>query len=194
MTRYSIMIDRQDYLHQINDLFETFPVVAVLGARQVGKSTLAKQFLTQKKEPFYLYDLESERDRSALVHAQFALEQHAGLIVIDEIQRAPNLFPLLRYLVDTHKQRYLILGSSSRDLLNQSSETLARRIAYIELPPFSMKETDLPLEVHLLRGGFPRSLLSLSDSSSQRWRQEYIKTFLERDLRQIGFDVAPSQM
>lgn len=186
------MIERQSYLQQISDLFRTFPVVAVLGARQVGKSTLAKQFLRQKS--FHFYDLESERDLSALEHAQFALEQHSGLIVIDEIQRAPNLFPLLRYLVDTKEQRYLILGSSSRDLINQSSETLAGRIAYIELPPLSIHETVLPLETHLLRGGFPRSLLSANDSASQRWRQEYIKTFLERDLRQMGFDVAPSQM
>lgn len=188
------MIHRQKYLQQINYLFATFPVVAVLGARQVGKSTLAKQFLKTTTELFHLYDLESDRDRSMLEQAQFALEQHTGLIVIDEIQRAPNLFPLLRYLVDTYSQRYLILGSSSRDLINQSSETLAGRIAYIELPPLSIQETSLSLEKHLLRGGFPKSLLSNNDSTSMRWRQEYIKTFLERDLRQIGFEIAPSQM
>lgn len=188
------MIHRQKYLQQINDLFEIFPVVAVLGARQVGKSTLAKQFLKTTNALFHLYDLESDRDRSVLEQAQFALEQHTGLIVIDEIQRAPNLFPLLRYLVDTYSQRYLILGSSSRDLINQSSETLAGRIAYIELPPLSIQETSLSLETHLLRGGFPKSLLSNNKSTSMRWRQEYIKTFLERDLRQIGFEIAPSQM
>ncbi|CAO5682538.1 MAG: putative protein [Holosporales bacterium] len=188
------MIYRQQYIQQVKDLFEIFPIVAVLGARQVGKSTLAKQFLMGETEPFQFYDLENDRDRSTLDQAQFALEGHRGLTVIDEIQRAQHLFPLLRYLVDTFDQRYLILGSSSRDLLNESTETLAGRIAYIELPPFSIKESGLTIDTHLVRGGFPKSLLGKNNSASLRWRQEYIKTFLERDLRQSGFDIEPSQM
>ena len=168
--------------------------MAVLGARQVGKSTLAHQYLKTQELHYHFYDLESDRDQTILKEAQFALEQHSGLIVIDEIQRSPDLFPLLRYMVDYHDQRYLILGSAFRDLIHQSTETLAGRIAYIELNPISLAESSQPIESHLLRGGFPKSLLSPSKESSYIWRQEFIKTFLERDLLQLGFDVSPSQM
>ena len=188
------MLLRESYIEQIKELFKTFPIVAVIGSRQSGKSTLAQQYLKDSGEKHHFYDLENTRDKAALSEAQFALEQHEGLIVIDEIQRAPELFPLLRYMVDYHKQRYLILGSSSRDLMNNSTESLAGRIAYIELGPISTTESSLSVSQHLLRGGFPKSLLSPSNPASYKWRQEFIKTFLERDLRQLGFDIAPSQM
>ncbi len=188
------MIIRQDYIKEITTLFETFPIVAILGARQIGKSTLAHQYLKTQNLPYHFYDLESDRDQAILKEAQFALEQHSGLIIIDEIQRYPDLFPLLRYMVDYHDQRYLILGSASRDLIHQSTETLAGRIAYIDLNPISLAESSQPIESHLLKGGFPKSLLSRSEASSYKWREEFIKTFLERDLLQLGFDISPSQM
>lgn len=188
------MIQRNKYLEKIKSLFDVFPIVAVLGARQVGKSTLAKAYIENGNTTYTFYDLESTRDLAALKEAQFALEQHEGLIVIDEIQRLPELFPLLRHMVDTKNQKYLILGSASRDLIHQSTESLAGRIGYINLPPLSLSESNLPIETHLLRGSYPKSLLSRTEKDSFTWRQAYIKTFLERDLRQLGFEVAPQMM
>lgn len=183
------MIIRTKYLKEIQFLFETFPVVAILGPRQCGKSTLAKQYHETISIKKHRFDLESERDLGRLQEAQLALEDLEGLIIIDEIQLRPNLFPTLRYLVDNKDQKYLILGSASRDLINQSSETLAGRIAYLELPPFGLDELDVPLLDLWERGGFPRSSLANNTSSSYRWRQEYIRTFLERDLLFMGFDL-----
>ncbi|MES2252122.1 MAG: ATP-binding protein [Pseudomonadota bacterium] len=193
-------IDRSSYLERIEALFEIFPIVALLGARQVGKSTLSRQYIKTLKEkthlgqPVHFFDLENDRDLTMLNDPQLALESLEGLIVIDEIQRRPDLFPNLRYLVDHKPQRYLILGSASRDLLYQSSETLAGRIGYIELLPLSMGETDLPLEQHLTAGGFPKSILASNPNASYVWRQNYIKTYLERDLDALGFDVEPATM
>ncbi len=186
------MITRTKYIQEIQFLFETFPVVAILGPRQCGKSTLAKQYYDTLGIKKHHFDLESERDISRLQEAQLALENLGGLIIIDKIQRRPDLFPILRYLVDHQDQKYLILGSASRDLIQQSGETLAGRIAYVELPPFGLDEIDAPLTDLWIRGGFPRSLLANSPASSYRWRQEYIRTFLERDLALMGFNLNPS--
>lgn len=165
---------------------ETFPVVAIVGPRQCGKSTLARTF-----DASHFFDLENPRDLVALEQPQLALEGLSGLIVIDEIQRAPDLFPLLRYLVDHRpEQRYLILGSASRDLLRQSSETLAGRIAYLELGGFGLRDLGRERWRELwLRGGMPRSVLASSDESSGLWRQQYIATFLERDIPQLGIQI-----
>ena len=165
---------------------ETFPVVAIVGPRQCGKSTLARTF-----DAAHFFDLENPRDLALLDQPQLALEGLSGLIVIDEIQRAPDLFPLLRYLVDHQPgQRYLILGSASRDLLSQSSETLAGRIAYHELGGFGLRDLDSGRWRELwLRGGMPRSVLASSDESSALWRQQYIATFLERDIPQLGIRI-----
>ncbi|MDR0697392.1 MAG: ATP-binding protein [Christensenellaceae bacterium] len=188
-------IIRQFYLSQVMELFETFPVVAILGARQSGKSTLALQFSSVFAGKIHRFDLENDRDLSRLQEAQLTLEALDGeLIIIDEIQRRPNLFPSIRYLVDTKPQRYLILGSASRDLIQQSSESLAGRIAYIELPPFGLQEIDNDINQFFLRGGYPRSLLAPSNKASYRWRQEYIRTFLERDLAGIGSEIPPERM
>ena len=194
------VINRLSYLQRVMDLFEIFPVVALLGARQVGKSTLSRQYIHTLSEKagdpssVHFFDLENDRDLAMLNDPQLALESLEGLIVIDEIQRRPDLFPNLRYLVDHKPQKYLILGSASRDLLHQSSETLAGRIAYIELPVLSMDETGLPLEQHLTVGGFPKSILAPNLNASYVWRQNYIKTYLERDLGMLGFDVEPATM
>lgn len=188
------MIKRQDYLDKIKEMLEIFPIVAVLGARQVGKSTLAKTYIQNIQHPVHFYDLENEHDLALLKEAQLSLETREGLIIIDEIQRRPDLFPTLRYLVDNRPQKYLILGSASRDIIQQSSESLAGRIGYIELPPIQFYESNLSLESHLVQGGFPRALLSSSYKQSYIWRQAYIKTFLERDLREIGFNVPPDTM
>lgn len=186
-------IPRLRYLAEIKELFKTFPVVAILGARQAGKSTLADQYRQQQSAPIHYFDLESEFDQARLQEAQLSLQDLNGLIILDEIQRRPQLFPVLRYLVDHKEQRYLILGSTSRDLIQQSSESLAGRIAYIELPPFSLFELSASDQTTLWwRGGFPRAYLATSDQASYRWRLEYIKTFLEQDLGLMGFNTVPA--
>lgn len=180
------MIDRKDEKEKLERLMATFPVVAIVGPRQCGKSTLARTFGAE-----HFFDLENPRDLALLEQPQLALEGLAGLIVIDEIQRAPDLFPLLRYLVDHRpEQRYLILGSASRDLLRQSSETLAGRIAYLELGGLGLRDLGSERWRELwLRGGMPRSVLAVSDESSALWRQQYIATFLERDIPQLGIQI-----
>jgi len=189
---HSQPIERKHFLQEIEKLFAIFPVVAILGARQSGKSTLAKQYAARLKGPVQNFDLENEMDEARLQEAQLTFQGLEGTIIIDEIQRRPNLFPILRYLVDTTSQKYLILGSASRDLIRQSSETLAGRIAYIELPPFRLFEVGEQFVFDLWsRGGFPRSFLEFSDASSYRWRQEYAKTFLERDLAMMGINIEP---
>jgi len=177
------MIDRIDALYKLRKMIEQFPVTAILGSRQCGKTTLARSM----KGDHY-FDLENPRDQELLSHPQLALESLKGLIVIDEIQRIPELFPLLRFLVDSKKdQRYLILGSASRDLISQSSETLAGRIGYLYLDGFSISETGAEnWRTLLLRGGYPRSFLAGNDEQSYEWRQQYITTFLERDVPAHG--------
>jgi predicted AAA+ superfamily ATPase len=185
------MIERTEERKKLERYMETFPVVAIVGPRQCGKSTLARTF-----DAAHFFDLENPRDLALLDQPQLALEGLSGLIVIDEIQRAPDLFPLLRYLVDHQPgQRYLILGSASRDLLRQSSETLAGRIAYHELGGLGLGDLGLGRWRELwLRGGMPRSVLASSDESSALWRQQYIATFLERDIPQLGIQIPASTL
>jgi predicted AAA+ superfamily ATPase len=179
-------IERKTDKKQIRSLLRIFPVVAILGKRQCGKTTIAKEF-----EFDHYFDLESPRDVSALDQPQLALEALKGLIVIDEIQRKHNLFPLLRHLVDTlPSQRYLILGSASRDLIRQSSESLAGRIGYFNLAGFRIDDVGSTEMVKLwIRGGLPRSFLAENDEESAIWRENYIATFLERDLPQLGISI-----
>lgn len=182
---------RSGFIHKINQAFRATPVVAILGPRQCGKTTLARQF--GESRAIY-FDLEDERDLSKMDDPFLTLESLKGLIIIDEIQRAPDLFKTLRVLVDrtAHKARFLILGSASRDLIRQSSETLAGRISYIELTPFSSKEVgEKNIDKLWLRGGFPRSFLAPSGNISAAWRREYISTFLERDIPALGFKIPP---
>jgi len=180
------MIDRLQDKQLLRDLLADFPVTAILGPRQAGKTTLARGFGAR-----HFFDLEDPTDHALLADAKLALEPLAGLIVIDEIQRMPGLFPLLRHLVDTRPaQRYLILGSASRDLIRQSSESLAGRIAYHELTGFRLADVGPSQWRRLwLRGGLPPSFTARDDARSRRWRDQYIATFLERDLPQLGITI-----
>ena len=178
------------YTQKVVDSLESYPVVALLGARQVGKSTLAKKISADFQNAVYL-DLESPRDTNKLQdpEAFFELNKNS-LICLDEIQRMPDLFEVLRAVVDKTRQRFLVLGSASRDLIRQSSESLAGRIAYLELTPFTLDEIpDVDSKTHWLRGGYPKSVLAENDDLSFEWRLNYIRTFLERDIPQLGFNI-----
>jgi len=166
-----------------------FPVVGILGARQVGKTTLSRQLLEAHDGPAAYFDLERAEDLASFEDPALTLQPLRGLIVIDEVQRRPELFAYLRVLVDEPrtKRRILVLGSASPDLLRQTSETLAGRIAYHELNGFAMGEIarrEWPRLWH--RGGFPRSFLARTDRESLRWRIALIRTFLERDIPSLG--------
>lgn len=184
---------RSHYLEKIRGSFRTHSVVALLGARQVGKSTLAREFYKKLKVPVHFFDLEDPTDLARLDSPMLTLEPLKGFIVIDEIQRRPDLFSALRVLADRKKNKFLILGSASRDLIQQSSESLAGRIAYIEIRPFTIKEK-IKLPNLWIRGGFPLSYLSKSESDAQFWLKNYVSTFLERDIAQLGFRIHPLTM
>ncbi|MCB0321710.1 MAG: ATP-binding protein [Bdellovibrionales bacterium] len=184
------IIDRKKYLNEIRTSLSEFPVTALIGPRQCGKTTLAKQIMAD-----HYFDLENPRDSARLSEPQLTLEQLVGVVVIDEIQMRPDIFPLLRYLVDQDQERrFLILGSASPTLIKESSESLAGRIGIIEIAPFSSVEVDLSIELLWLRGGFPGSLLAHSNEASVRWRSNYIRTFLERDIPQLGITLAASTL
>ncbi|OJW67860.1 MAG: hypothetical protein BGO68_02160 [Candidatus Amoebophilus sp. 36-38] len=186
-------MDRHFFYNQIDFQFKIHSVCGLLGPRQVGKTTLAKEY-AQKYAKVHFFDLENPLDLARLENPMLALmDLQSDLIVIDEIQRRPELFPMLRVLVDQRPRKFLILGSASRDLLQQSSETLAGRIGYIELPPFSITEVKEEKKLWL-RGGLPLSYLASSDEESYAWRQSYILTFLERDIPNLGFNIPPVLM
>ncbi|MCI0512433.1 ATP-binding protein [candidate division KSB1 bacterium] len=181
-----MLLNRKKDLAEIQKLLPIFPVVAILGARQCGKTTLARHF-----DYANYFDLENPRDLARFEQPQLTLENLEGLIVIDEIQRAPELFPLLRFLVDTKPaQKYLILGSASPELVPKSAESLAGRIGYYRLSGFGLHDVGIEnLNQLWLCGGFPRSFLAESISTSYIWRENYIQTFLERDLPQLGIQI-----
>lgn len=183
------MVERRRHGHAVRGLLREFPVVAILGARQVGKTTLARQLAARQHGPVTFFDLESAEDLALLSDPLLALRPLKGLIVVDEVQRRPDLFPTLRVLVDEPRagRRFLLLGSASPHLLRQTSESLAGRIAYHELDGFSLDETGGREWRRLWRrGGFPRSFLARSDAVSVRWRRELVRTYLERDLPSLG--------
>ena len=189
------MIERRLKTRLLEALGES-PAVALLGPRQSGKTTLALE-VGQKRDALYL-DLESESDRAKLAQPELYLETHSGrLVILDEVHRAPGLFPVLRGLIDRARRaghgacQFLLLGSASLDLLKQSGETLAGRVAYLELAPFDLLETgSIPQEDLWLRGGFPDSLLARTATRSLHWRQDFIRTYLERDIPQFGPRIA----
>ncbi len=186
-----MILERTIARKEISSRLGNYRVTAILGPRQCGKTTLAKTFKTTD-----YFDLENPRDLARLDQPQLALEGLKGLIVIDEIQRKPDLFPLLRYLVDTlPEQKYLILGSASRDLIRQSSETLAGRISYFELSGFDIHEFGADRIPKLwLRGGLPSACLARSDEQSFKWREDYITSFLERDIPSFGIRIPSSTL
>ncbi len=184
------MIDRAWHRERVETLLRQFPVVAILGARQVGKTTLARSLLARRRGLVASFDLESPEDLALLHDPLLALRPLRGLIVIDEVQKRPDLFTTLRVLVDEPRaaRRFLVLGSASPDLLRPASESLAGRIAYHELGGFSVEEVgESRWERLWRRGGFPRSFLAPSEAASHRWRRELIRTYLERDIPALGF-------
>ena len=189
------MFSRQLLLPLLEELQHS-PAVALLGPRQVGKTTLA--FEAAQSIPSIYLDLESERDRAKLAQPELYLVDHLDkLVILDEVHRAPGLFPVLRGLIDQARRdgkragQYLLLGSASLDLLQQSGETLAGRIAYLELGPLNVLETGTAQADALwVRGGFPESFTAASDERSLRWRQNFIRAYLERDIPQFGPRIA----
>lgn len=191
------MLRRALHLDRVKSLLKQFPVVAILGARQIGKTTLAREIEKGWKQPVHAFDLESPADLVRLADPDLALSPLKGLVVLDEIQRLPDLFPLLRVLADRRpiRTRFLILGSASPDMLRQGNETLAGRIAYYPLDGFSLQEVGVANHAKLwLRGGFPDSYLAASNAKSQIWRQQFVTTFLERDLPQFGIRVSATTL
>jgi len=187
-----MIITRDPFLKKIQESFEVFKICAVLGPRQCGKTTLAQHFTKSIKDPIYFFDLEDPSHLDQLQNPKTTLDPLNGLIVIDEIQRRPDLFPYLRILSDYSDKKFLILGSSSGDLLRQSAESLTGRIDYIELTPFNLSEVE-SLEKHWLYGGFPKSYLS-SYAASLKWRKNYIISFIERDLPNIDVNLNSATM
>ncbi len=188
------MLTRERHLAAVEEMLGHHPVVAIIGARQVGKTTLSRQLIAQHTEPVTVFDLEDPNDLARLRQPKLALEPLAGLVVIDEVQTHPELFPVLRVLVDRpdNPARFLILGSASPDLLQQSSESLAGRILYHELDGLTLDEVGLErLDELWLRGGFPRSTLAASLAESAAWRRGFVRTFLERDLPRLGVKIPP---
>ncbi|MBU0455408.1 MAG: ATP-binding protein [Pseudomonadota bacterium] len=185
---------RTYFLQQLHSAFNTHPIVAILGPRQCGKTTLSRQYAASQPDVTF-FDLEDSRDLAKLQDPALALASLKGLVILDEIQRVPELFPILRVLIDqaNRQTHYLILGSASRDLIRQSSETLAGRIEYLELTPFSFQEVG-EFEKLWLRGGFPLSFLANDENTSNRWRKAYIRTFLEKDIPNLGFRIAPETL
>jgi predicted AAA+ superfamily ATPase len=188
-----LFMDRPFFLEQIDFQFSIHSVCALLGPRQIGKTTIARQY-AKRFSRVHIFDLENPFDLARLENPMLALREiQSDLIIIDEIQLRPDLFPVLRVLVDELPRKFLILGSASRDLLKQSSETLAGRIGYIELTPFSLSETKEANRLWL-RGGFPRSYLADTEQKSYFWRQSYISTLMERDIPNLGFHIPPQLM
>lgn len=190
--KIAAMITRNLHLSRIDNLFSIFPVVCIIGARQVGKTTLARQYSARRTKDVSYFDLEKPDDLGRLADPLPALNKLKGLVILDEIQRIPEIFKILRVLVDrpNNPARFLILGSASPNLLRQTSESLAGRIAYFKLGGFSLDELGFENHERLwLRGGFPRSYLAQTDSDSNKWRQEFISTYLERDIPQLGINI-----
>ena len=191
------MIARPAHLAELLRKLDASPVVALLGARQVGKTTLADMLartLDESRRPATRFDLEDPRDLARLDEPTLALEPLRGLVVIDEIQRRPNLFPVLRVLADRRRQpaRFLVLGSASPELLRQGSESLAGRIAFHELTGLDQAEVGLEKWRRLwLRGGFPRAWLARGNAASLEWRRDFVRTFVERDLPGLGIAMPP---
>ena len=186
------MIPRDAHATGVERLLARHPVVALLGARQVGKTTLANQVARRRPGPTHFFDLESSADVARLADPLLVLPSLRGLVVLDEVQRRPDLFPALRVLADRRPcpARFLVLGSASPDLLRQSSESLAGRISHYELPCLGLAETGPgKLDALWLRGGFPRAFTARSHVDSYRWRRDFVRTFLERDIPQLGIAI-----
>jgi hypothetical protein len=188
-------VRRSELLALVEDRFRSNPVVLLLGPRQCGKTTLAREFASARAAEYF--DLEAPSDRSRLAQPMTALEPLRGWVVVDEAQLEPALFPILRVLADREPvpARFLLLGSASPDLVRGISESLAGRVAMIPMAGFDLSEVATSeLRALWWRGGFPRSFLATSDHKSRQWREDFVQTFLERDLRRFGVQVPPASL
>jgi uncharacterized protein len=184
-------IARPDLEARLRDALRRSPIVTLLGPRQCGKTTLANHMIRSIRSHYF--DLENPADEARLSEPVTALEPLEGLVIIDEVQRAAALFPVLRVLADRPRAvaRFLLLGSASPELVRVSSESLAGRVAFVDMGGFGLGEVGVSAMRRLwLRGGFPRSFLARNDSESAAWRRDFIRTFLERDLRAFGVDIS----
>lgn len=184
------MLPRPAATDRIRQVLRVHPIAALLGPRQCGKTTLARQIASA--EPSTYFDLEDPRDVAALAAPMTLLEATSGLVVIDEVQRKPDLLKILRVLVDrpSNATRFLVLGSASPNLVQGASESLAGRMGFVDLAGFDLDEVGTQDLMPLwLRGGFPRSFLAADDAASMTWRSDFIRTFLERDIPQLGISI-----
>ena len=184
------MIDRKNAVDQVRVALRRSRVVAIVGPRQSGKTTLARQFVSTDSANYF--DLEDPASLEILREPKTALERLRGVVVIDEIQRRPELFPILRVLTDRRplRARFLVLGSASGDLLRQTSESLAGRLTMIELGGFHVGEIAADrIDVLWRRGGFPRSFLARSEAESRAWREQFLRTYASRDLPELGLRI-----
>jgi len=194
-----------EYIHRqlepvVLQHLRVFPAVAILGSRQSGKSTLVKM-LTEKIKPFVYIDLQNYEDLNKLSDPNLFFETNRDAVIcLDEIQLVPHLFSVLRSAIDKHRNngRVILLGSASQALIQQSSETMAGRIGLIELSPFLAielnKEPEYSLNRYWLRGGYPESYLSQTDADSMLWLENFIRTYIERDIPQLGFQIPALQL
>ncbi len=189
-------LNREAFEQQIRDSIQNNPITTILGPRQCGKTTIARKIAESYAS--VLIDLEDPADFELVsVSPKAFLEQQKGLVVIDEAQRMPELFPILRVLADQKKagRKFLLLGSASPDLIKNTWESLAGRIGFIDLTGFKLEETGSEnLQPLWLRGGFPRSYLAETDDLSFQWRADFIRTFLERDINLLGFNIPPATL
>jgi len=187
------MVIRRNIINEINDSLRFFPVVSIIGPRQVGKTTLAKMLIKEIVKPSLYLDLELQSDLNKLQDAELFLSHHKDkLVVIDEVQHKKELYPLLRALVDQTREagQFLLLGSASPELIRHSSESLAGRIAYHQLFPFNLKEIPETISQNELwiKGGFPEALKAPNDNLREKWLNNFISTYLNRDLLQLGLN------
>jgi hypothetical protein len=191
------MLQRDRELATLRGLLRRHPMVGIIGARQVGKTTLARALMRGESRPTHLFDLENPEDLARLAEPMLALKTLKGLVVIDEVQRRPDLFPVLRVLADRPRRpcRFLILGSAAPELLRQSSETLAGRVVYHQLAGFALDEVgNRHLDTLWRRGGLPLSYTARSERHSVEWRRGFVQTFVERDLPQLGVNISAATM
>ena len=197
MVRFRCVIDRPRHLQAVRRLLRSFPAVALLGARQVGKTTLARSVASEFGDRARIFDLESDRDMRLLSDPEHILSSINGLIVIDEVQRLPAIFPPLRPLLDRRplKARFLLLGSASPEVSTRGSESLAGRIAFHDLDGFALDEVGASEWKRLwLRGGFPKSFVAKYDAASLEWREAFQRTYLERDVLDVGLRMPPAEL
>jgi hypothetical protein len=185
-------VQRAAYLQTIRARLRDYPIVSLLGPRQAGKTTLARMVSADMAEAVHVFDLESPADLARLANPELSLRPLTGLVILDEVQRRPDLFPLLRVLADRPDTpaRFLILGSAAPALIRASSESLAGRVSFIDVAGFSLAELGADALQRLWwRGGFPRAYLASDDAVARQWLEDFRRTFLERDIPQMGIQV-----